>query len=70
MTLAEIVLEPPRWFSTVRNALSSVRRRHVSAAAVAHLDDRLRADVGLPPTGYRSPLPHEAAARIAMLALR
>jgi hypothetical protein len=69
MTLADIALEPPQWLSTVRNALSSVRHRQ-STTAVAHLDDRLRADVGLPPIGDRSPLPYEAAARIAMLAWR
>jgi hypothetical protein len=70
MTLTDIALEPPQWLSTVRNALSSVRHRQSTTTAVAHLDDRLRADVGLPPNGDRSPMPHEAAARIAMLALR
>jgi hypothetical protein len=70
MTLADIALEPPQWLSTVRNALSSVRHRQSTTTAIAHLDDRLRADVGLPPNTNRSPLPHEAAARIAMLAWR
>jgi hypothetical protein len=70
MTLTDIALEPPQWLSTVRSAISPFRHRQVTTTAVAHLDDRLRADVGLPPIGDRSPLPHEAAARIAMLACR
>ena len=70
MTLTDIALEPSPWLSTVRNALSSVRHRKSTTTAVAHLDDRLRADVGLPLNGDRSLLPHEAATRIAMLSWR
>jgi hypothetical protein len=70
MTLVDITFEPPQWLSTIRNAFSFVRHQRDANAAVAHLDDRLRADVGLPPIGGLLLMRDEAAARIAMLALR
>lgn len=70
MTFADTTFVPPRVFLPLRDTLSSLCNRHRKASAIAHLDDRLRADVGLPPSGECALLPHEAAARAAMMAWR
>jgi hypothetical protein len=70
MTLVDSSLELPRWLLSLRQTVSSYSLRRRTASAIAHLVDRLRADVGLPPTGERPLLPHEAAARAAMVAWR
>lgn len=70
MTFADTTFATPRVFLPLRETLSSVRNRHRTASAIAHLDDRLRADVGLPPSGERALLPHESATRAAMMAWR
>lgn len=70
MTLIESNLEPSRWLLSLQQILSTFLRQHPTLSAIAHLDDRLRIDVGLPPTGERPLLPHEAAAHAAMLAWR
>ncbi|GAB1479477.1 hypothetical protein MASR2M74_20410 [Paracoccaceae bacterium] len=70
MTLIESNLEPSRWLLSLQQILSTFLRQRRTMSAIAHLDDRLRIDVGLPPTGERPLLPHEAAARAAMLAWR
>lgn len=70
MILADSAFARPRFFSSLQEILSDFRDRHRSESAIAHLDDRLRADVGLPPTHARALLPHEAATRIAMMAWR
>lgn len=70
MTLIESNIEPSRWLLSLQQILSTVLRQHRTLSAIAHLDDRLRIDVGLPPTRERPLLPHEAAARAAMLAWR
>lgn len=70
MTLVESNLEPSRWLLSLQQTLSTVLRQRSTMASIAHLDDRLRADVGLPPTAERPLMPHEAAARIAVMAWR
>jgi uncharacterized protein YjiS (DUF1127 family) len=70
MTLVESNFEPSRWLLSLQQTISTLLRQRRTMSAIAHLDDRLRADVGLPPTGERPLLPHEAAARAAMLAWR
>ena len=70
MTLVDSSLEFPRCLLSVPQTVSSYSLRRRTASAIAHLDDRLRADVGLPPAGERPLLPHEAAARAAVLAWR
>lgn len=70
MTLVEPNLAPSRWLLSLQQTLSTFLRQRRTASAIAHLEDRLRIDVGLPPTGERPLLPHEAAARAAMLAWR
>jgi hypothetical protein len=70
MTLVESNLEPSRWLLSLQQTLTTFLRQRHFTSAIAHLDDRLRVDVGLPPTGERPLLPHEAAARAAMLAWR
>lgn len=67
MTLVESNLEPSRWLLSLQQTLTTLLRQRRITSAIAHLDDRLRVDVGLPPTGERPLLPHEAAARAAML---
>lgn len=70
MTHVESNLEPSQWLLSLKPTLSTFLRQRRTMSAIAHLDDRLRVDVGLPPTGERPILPHEAAARAAMLAWR
>jgi hypothetical protein len=70
MTLVESNLEPTQWLLSLQQTLSTFLLQRRTASAIAHLDDRLRIDVGLPPTGERPLLPNEAAARAALLALR
>jgi hypothetical protein len=70
MTLVEPNLEPSRWLLSLPQTLSIFMLQRRTASVIAHLDDRLRIDVGLPPRGGRPLLPHEAAARAAMLAWR
>lgn len=70
MTLVEPNLEPSRWLQSLQQTRVTFFRQRRTMSAIAHLDDRLRVDVGLPPTGERPRLPHEAAARAAMLAWR
>ena len=70
MTLIESNLELSRRILSLQRILPTFLRRHRTLSAVAHLDDRLRIDVGLQPTGERPLLPHEAAARAAMMAWR
>lgn len=70
MTLVESHLEPTRWLHSLQQSLLTFLRQRRTMSEIAHLDDRLRVDVGLPPTGERPLLPHEAAARAAMLAWR
>ncbi|NKX44653.1 hypothetical protein [Roseicyclus persicicus] len=59
-----------RWPTALSDATSTCMRSREIAEAVAHLDNRLRADIGLPPLIDLAEQPHEAAARIAMLAWR
>lgn len=68
MTLVESNLEPSRWLLSLQQTLTTFLRQRRTMSAIAHLEDRLRVDVGLPPTGGRPLLPHEAAARIAAMA--
>jgi hypothetical protein len=70
MTLVDTAFVPTRWRLSLPKTLSTLWHRHRTMSAIAHLDDRLRADVGLPPTGERPLMPHEAAARIAVMAWR
>ncbi len=70
MPFADTTLATPRSILPLKDTLSSLCNRHRTASAIAHLDDRLRADVGLPPRGERTLLPHDAAARAAMMAWR
>jgi hypothetical protein len=70
MTLVEPNLVPSRWLLSLQQTLSIVLRQRRTLSAIDHLDDRLRVDVGLPPVGERPLLPHEAAARAAMLVWR
>ncbi|NNU80430.1 hypothetical protein HMH01_08250 [Halovulum dunhuangense] len=59
-----------RSFASLQRILSTLVRRRSPMSSIAHPDDRLSADVGLPPTGERPLMPHEAAARLALLAWR
>jgi hypothetical protein len=68
MTLVDTALEPICRLLSLQQIPSCFRSQHRKTSSIAHLDDRLRADVGLPPTGEGPLLPHEAAARAAMLA--
>jgi uncharacterized protein YjiS (DUF1127 family) len=70
MTFADTTFATPRFILPLRGTLSSLCNRRRTSSAIAHLDDRLRADVGLPPSGERTLLPLEAAARAAMMAWR
>ncbi len=70
MTLVELNLETSQWLPSLQQTLSTYLRQRHTTSAIAHLDDRLRIDVGLPPTGERPLSPHEAAERAAMLAWR
>lgn len=70
MTLVDSNLQPIRWRQSLQQTISTSLRQRRTMSAIAHLDDRLRVDVGLPPTGERALLPHEAAARAAMLTWR
>lgn len=70
MTLADYTLAPTRWLPSLLRPLLSRSTQRRTRSTIAHLDDRLRADVGLPPTCEHPLLPHEAAARIAVMAWR
>ncbi len=70
MTLADHAHKPTRRLPSLTRPLLSWSIQRRAASAIAQLDDRLRVDVGLPPTGQRPLLPHEAAARATMLAWR
>jgi hypothetical protein len=70
MTLVEANLEPSRWFLSLQQTIYTLLCQRRTMSASSHLDDRLRVDVGLPPTGERPLLPHEAAACAAMLTWR
>lgn len=70
MTLVDSTLSPSLRRQSLQQSLSTFLRRRRATSEIAHLDDRLRVDVGLSPTGERPLLPHEAAARATMLAWR
>jgi hypothetical protein len=55
---------------SLQQTISTLLRQRRTVSAIALLDDRLRVDVGLAPTGNRPLLAQEAAARAAMLAWR
>ena len=70
MTHVALPLTPSRCLQSLQRTLTSALRQRRASAATTHLDDRLRADVGLPPRGERPLRPHEAAARATMLTWR
>jgi hypothetical protein len=70
LTLVESNLELSRWLLSLQQTISTLLRQRRTVSAIALLDDRLRVDVGLAPTGNRPLLAQEAAARAAMLAWR
>jgi hypothetical protein len=70
MTFVDHAIETPRGRPAVLEGLRVLSLRRLTEASIAHLDNRLREDVGLPPVTSHPLLPHEAAARIAMLAWR
>lgn len=55
---------------SVRQIIAAFRRQTRTRSETAHLDDHLRADIGLPPLAERPLEPHEVAARIALLVAR
>ena len=70
MTFTAPSLPLIRWPVGLFETKAPRTRRRDIAVAVAHLDNRLRADIGLPQQIERAERSHEAAARIAMLAWR
>lgn len=70
MTFVDTAFGRPRWLLSLRQSFKSRSLRHRTTPTLVHLDDRLRVDVGLPPMGARPLMPHEASARISMLAWR
>lgn len=70
MTLFENTFQGPSRFVNIWSLIVARLTKRSSASTVEHLDDRMRADVGLPPLGDNSETRSEVAARIAMMAMR
>ncbi|WP_135449857.1 MULTISPECIES: DUF1127 domain-containing protein [Tabrizicola] len=55
---------------SLRQIIAAFRRQIRIRSETAHLDDHLRADIGLPPLAERPLEPHEVAARLFLMAAR
>jgi hypothetical protein len=68
-SLTRTRLRVPLAFPLLASLVDWAARRS-TAAALDHLDDRRRIDIGLPPRGDSPIQPSDVAARIAMMAWR
>jgi hypothetical protein len=70
MTFTDAASEHLRRREIIQKAIRSFWHRRLTRTAIARLDNRMRADVGLPPVPEAPVRRHEAAVRIALLAFR